>query len=265
VEGRWRLAYVFAPTLPQAHAALNAFLSDQRPEGWKQLYFPLFMPVGEEGGLAPDPRADRWAVKPAEKAEFQSYATQAAQSVNAAIAFPETWNPAVNKAPSAGPIRNAAPALAKAAGGRVLEVFVMERRERDVARGPRPDGEGPPNGEFFGRRRGGDGERSEDDRNRMREAFTARAQAEIDKLPADKRAVAQAQFDDRRKFYESLRDLSPEERRARMEERMSDPGNQERFEQRMSEQMARMSPDQRVDRAKGYISRKQSARGTSGQ
>ncbi|MEQ1862056.1 MAG: hypothetical protein ABMA13_19230 [Chthoniobacteraceae bacterium] len=275
-EARWRLAYVFAATLPDAHAAVAGFLAGQRPEGWKQMFYPLMIPVTEEPGAAPDPRADPWNVKPAEKAEFQAYAEQAARSVNAAFAFPETWNPPVKKAPDSGPIHKSANALAKAAGGRVLEVFMLERRSRELAGGPPGEGGGgpPPGGEGgprfdFGRRggdRGGnnDGQPrpapSDADRERMRSSFMQRAQAEIDKLSGDKRAAAQAEFDKQRQFFESMRDLPPEERRAKMEERMSDPGMQERMEQRMSEHMARMSPDQRVDRAKGYIQKKEAAR-----
>jgi hypothetical protein len=262
VEARWRLAYIFAPTLPEAHAALAGLVAGQKPEGWKQLFIPLFMPVTEETGPAPDPRADQWIVKPADKPEFQAYAMQAAESVDAAFAFPESWNPAVTKAPSAGPIGKAAPALAKAAGGRVLEVFVVEKRARDFAGGPPRDGDGPPDrdgGSRFGSgRRGGD--RSDADRDKMREAFAQRAQAEIDKLPADKRAVAQAEYDTRRKFFEGMRDLSPEERKAKMEEFMSNPANQDRMDQRMSDHMARMSPDQRVQRANTYVQRKEAIR-----
>lgn len=263
-EARWRLAYIFASKLPDAHAAVAGFVTGKRPDGWKMMFLPLFMPVTEETGPAPDPRVDPWLVKPADKPEFQAYAEQAARSVNAAFCFPESWNPPVTKAPAAGPIRDCAPALAKAAGGRVLEVFFIEKRNREVAGEDRPprDDDGP---RFdFGRRGpredGKRSERSDADREKMRESFVQRAQAEIDKLPADKRAAAQAEFDERRKFFESLRDLTPEERRAKMEEKMSDPAAQERMEQRMSEKNARMTPDQRVQRAKGYVQHKQAVR-----
>lgn len=265
-EARWRLAFVFAPKLPEAHAALASFVAGQRPEGWKMQFLPMFIPMGEESGAAPDPRADPWAVKPADKPEFQAYAEQAARSVNAAFAFPESWNPAVKKPPGSGPISDAAPALAKAAGGRVIEVFIIEKRQRDLADNVRPDGEARPPGDGgpqlgFGRRGPRpDGENrpepTDEEREKMRAAFSQRMQAEIEKLPPDQRAAAE----ERRKFFESLRDLPPEERRAKMEERMSDPAMQERMEQRMSEHMARMTPDQRVQRAKGYVQHKENVR-----
>lgn len=263
-EARWRLAYIFATKLPEAHAAAARLAAGDRPEGWKTAFFPMFIPVGEDAGAAPDPRADVWTVKPAEKPEFQEYAGQAARTVNAAFIFPESWNPAVNRPPSSGPIHSAAPALAKAAGGRVLEVFVLEKREREPQTADaRPDGEaGPPGdggpGFFRGRRPQRDPNRpepTEEEREKMRTAFGERIKAEIDKLPPEQRTAAE----ERRKFFEGMRDLSPEERRAKIEEFMSSPANQERMEQRMSEHMARMSPDQRVDRAKSYVNHKQAA------
>lgn len=257
-EARWRLAYVFAEKLPDAHAAVGSIVRGDRPDGWKMLFLPMLMPMGEDGGVAPDPRADPWAVKPAEKAEFQAYAEQAAKSVNAAFVFRESWNPAVRKPPGSGPISSVAPALAKAAGGRVLEVFIVEKRNREVADGARPDGAPPGDGPRFapGRRGENRPEPTDEQREKMREAFAQRTQAEIDKLPPGQRAAAE----ERRKFFEGLRDLTPEERRAKIEEFMSDPANQERMEQRMSEHMARMTPDQRVQRAKGYVQHKESAR-----
>jgi hypothetical protein len=261
-EARWRLAYIFAPQLPQAHGVLTSVVSGERPEGWKTLHIPTMLSPFEEGGVEPDPRADLWNVKPEEKPEFQAYASQAAKSVNAAILYPENWNPAVSKPPASAPIHKSAPALAKAAGGRVLEVFVVTKRERDPADGPR--GEGPPGEDGsrfagFGRRGPRDPNRpepTEEERERMRAAFAQRQQAEIDKLPPDQRAAA----DERRKFFEGLRDLTPEERKAKLEEYFSNPANQERMEQRMSERDARMTPDQRVQKAGQYVQRKESAR-----
>src|SRR5262249_10295138 len=98
-------------------------------------------------------------------------------------------------------------------------------------------------------------EPTEEEREKMRAAFGERIKAEIDKLPPEQRTAAE----ERRKFFEGMRDLSPEERRAKIEEFMSSPANQERMEQRRSEHMARMSPDQRVDRAKSYVNHKQAA------
>jgi hypothetical protein len=251
-EGRWRLTYVFAGGLGEIQNGINAMLANERPEGWKRLYFPMRRMGNDfDAGPAPDPRTDLWNVKTPEKDEFQSYAQQAARSVNAAIAFPETWNPSVHKQPSAGPIAKVAPALAKASGGRVLEVFLVQKNER---RDDQDDGDQGPRFGF----RGDNADEAE--RDRRREAFIERAQAEIDKLPPEQRQAAQQRFEERRKFFEGMRDLPEAQRRAKMEEFFSGEQNQERMEARESERMARMTPDQRVDRSRRYVERKQAAR-----
>jgi hypothetical protein len=251
-EGRWRLTYVFAGGLGEIQNGINAMLANERPEGWKRLYFPMRRMGNDfDPGPAPDPRADLWKVKTPEKDDFQSYAEQAARSVSAAIVFPETWNPAVHKQPSAGPIGKVAPALAKASSGRVLEVFLVQKNER---RDDQDDGDQGPR---FGFR----GDNADDaERDRRRQAFIERAQAEIDKLPPEKREAAQQRFEERRKFFEGMRDLPEAQRRAKMEEFFSSEQNQERMEARESERMARMTPDQRVDRSRRYVERKQAAR-----
>jgi hypothetical protein len=255
-EGRWRLTYVFASGLGEIQTGINGLFSNERPEGWKRLSFRIPQ-LGDDpdNGPAPDPRADLWQVKAPEKNDFQSYAQQAARSVSAAIVFPEAWNPTVSKQPPSGPIRKSAQALAKASKGKVLEVFLVQKNERNDG----PPGEDGDRGPRFGR---GDRDTPVDDaeRDRRRQEFQERFQAEIDKLPADKRAAAQQRFEERRKFFEGMRDLPEAERRAKMEEFFSSEQNQERMEARESERMARMTPDQRVDRARKYVERKQAAR-----
>lgn len=267
-EARWRLTYVFGSGPAEIQNGINGMLAEERPAGWKRLSFrmpPMGMAMGEdETGPEPDPRTDLWQVKAPEKHDFQSYVQQASNSVNASFVFPEAWNPAVSKQPSSGPIRKSAEALAKAAHGRVSEVFLIQKNDREG--GPQITGEGDRErgGGRFGFNRGEGNTDDPAERDRRRQMFADRVQAEIDKLPADKQAAAKERFEERRKFFEGLRDLPEAERRAKIEEMMSNPANQERMEARESERMARMTPDQRVDRSRSYVERKQSAmKGTS--
>ena len=256
-EARWRLAYVFAGNMPEIEAALAATLAGNRPENWKTDYMPM---QGIDGETLPDPREDLWQVKPAEKNDFQSYAHQAALSVSASMMYPEAWNPSVSKAPSSAPIHKSASQLAKVAGGKVLEVFLIQKRPQQAQIADGEDASATPQ---FGARRGGNRGNGtpEDDaeRERRRQEMAQRAQAEVDKLPPEKRVAAQQRLDERRKFFESMRDLTPEQRKAKMEEFMSNDANQNRMEQRANDRNARMTPDQRVQRAQHYIERKQAA------
>lgn len=258
-DGRWRLTYVFGSGTGEIQNGINGMLADERPEGWKRLFFPMpRMDEESDTGPAPDPRADLWQVKAPEKNDFQSYVQQAARSVSASFVFPETWNPAVSKQPASGPIKKSAQALAKASNGRVLEVFLVQKNDRED--GPRIAGEDRDRGPRFGFNRGDGNADDPAERDRRRQAFIERAEAEIEKLPPDKRAAARERFDERRKFFEGLRDLPEAERRAKIEEFMSSDQNQERMEARESERMARMTPNQRVDRSRKYVERKEAAK-----
>jgi hypothetical protein len=238
-DSNWRLAYIFAADKGSIANLLGSFTASQRPEGWRTISYPLpDILEAESGGPVPDPRREEWDVKPAEPKTVQAYLEQAAQNVDASFVFPEGWNPFVAAAPKSGAIRKVAPRLASAAKGRQQEVFLLTQR------GGGPDGEGRAwsGGE---RRRGGD-----------REAMLARAEARINKLPAEQRTAALAELEERRSFFTGMRNLSPEERRARGEEFREREDVQERIEKREAERNARRTPEQRIQRAKRYVDNK---------
>jgi hypothetical protein len=261
-DSRWRLAYFVAPDKGAIGGAVANFTAGQKAEGWQAAYIPL-MPLGEERAVPPDPRSDPWETKPAKEPTLQSYLQQAARSVAASFIYPENWNPPVNTPPKAAPIRKALPRLADAAGGKYQEIFLLEGNSRggdgegrDDDRGPRPAafGGGRDRGGSFGRPQGFD-----------REAMEERMQAELKKLPPAERAAIEQEQEERKKFFEGMRDLPPEQRAAKMEEFMSDPRNEERMEKAMSAREARRSPEQRVQRGQRMRERKQQAKDKAGQ
>ena len=93
---------------------------------------------------------------------------------------------------------------------------------------------------------------------KMMRAMGDRMQAAIDQMPAEKRAKAQAEFDEGKKFFESMKDLTPDQRRAKMEEKMQDPATQEKMFSGMAKRDAMKTPQQRSDRFRDYIQNKQS-------
>ena len=82
-------------------------------------------------------------------------------------------------------------------------------------------------------------------------------QARINQMPEDKRAKAQAEFDEGKKFFESMKDLTPDQRRAKMEERMQDPATQEKFFSGMAKRDAMKTPQQRTERFRDYLQSKE--------
>ncbi len=244
-DSRWRLTYVFASDTAAIHGAIASFAGGQKPADWSALYFPLPPTGANDDGPMPDPRRDTWAVKVPDEHKVQAYLEGAAKSVSASFVFPKSWNPDVNSAPGSGQIRNVAPKLASAAHGKVEELFLLAKNDRGDrgGEGPRPDpGDGGGGGGFGGGFNRGTGDRM---------------QAEIDKLPPDKRVAAQAEMDERKAFFAGMRDLAPEQRRAKMEEFFDRPEVQDRMEKMQADRDARRTPQQRVQRAQKYREHKQ--------
>jgi hypothetical protein len=253
-EARWQLGFFLAPSKAPIENALDTLSASSKIEGWKNWFVDLPVgPLDDRDLTASDPRIDRWETKPASEGTLHAYLEQASRSVSARFQAPEDWNPAVSSAPKPGKIVNVIPSLAKAAGGQFEQVFLLMGRPRIAANADTSqDNERGPRGGRLDGLFGPDAEK-------RAEAIGARMQAEIDKLPAGDREKAQARFDEGRKFFESLRGLSDEERRAKFQELMQDPGRQEKMAEGMARRDALKTPQQRNERYRGYIARKQAA------
>jgi len=260
-DSRWRLAFFVAPDKTSIKGALANLSSGQKMEGWKSVYYPLMMPRadGGEDEVPADPRKDPWNVKPVDQKTAQAYLEQAARSVSASFNFPESWNPPVNSTLKSGPIESTLPKLASAAKGKYEEVFLLQKGGRRGGRerrsgedeGPRlvsNDDEGGGGGPRFG---GGFN----------REGMEARMQSELDKMPADRRAALQKEMDDRRAFFNSLKDLPKDQRDARLAEYFSQPDVQAAMDNQQANRDSRNSPQQRANNANNYLARKAAASG----
>ena len=252
-DARWELGYFFAPEKATIESALGTLASGEKLDGWKRFFIPL--PGGsllpEEG--TSDPRRDRWEVRPAGDATLQAYLEQASKNVSARIEAPQEWNPPVSSPPKSGEVDDVMPRLAKAAGGQVREVFLLTgARQRPAGEEPRPSSDGPPRGPaFVGAPPGGANEA-------QRQAeMEERVQAEINKLSGEDRKKAEAEYAERKKWWEGMKDLPADQRRAKMEERMQDPAVQEKMFSGMAKQDALKTPEQRINRYRDYLQRKQ--------
>ena len=264
-DSRWRLGYFFAPDAATLKGAYESIASGKRPEGWKNFEVPLMGATAFAGerGAPPDPRRDQWNVKAPAENTLQGFMQAAAAGVSASFTCPETFNPAVAKAPSSGQIRKLVPQVAKAAGAKFEEVFLLMGRPpaspgSEVADAGRNDddfgfsgfgGGGPPRG------RGGSGDGRRPDFTLMRE----RQLAEIAKLPAGEQPAAKEEFDEREKFFASLKDLTDDERRAKFAEMANSPANQDRMADRQIKGSERKSPEQRLAKYQNYVAQKQAA------
>lgn len=264
-DSRWRLGYFFGPDTATVRGALDTIVSGKRPEGWKRFDVPLFSAPGSLGEqvIPLDPRRDVWAVNEPQDKTLQAFLQSAATGVSASFSCPEQFNPAVTKAPSSAVIRKSAPQLAKSAGAKVEEIFLLMGRPpgTETAGGGRDDDFGPGGPGGPPRGRGGPGGGPPDSgRGAGPTQMRERVLAEIAKLPASEQPAAKAEFEEQQKFFTSMRELPEEDRRAKMEEFMSRPENQERMADRQAMGGERKTPAQRIAKYQSYLAKKQAAK-----
>jgi len=248
-DGDVRLAYIAAPEKKQIADVLAAFASGANPGGWAVLSAGFgggggggFMTGGE---TVIDPRQIEWKVSDVTDRSLQAVLQQGAQKTGALFATPQAWNPVLGKLPSSGKTGQVASNLIGTAKGRFEELFLLTVRPPQLEAGP-PRWEGQQT--VFSPPRG--------NRNGNPEWMAERLQAQIAILPAEERPEAQNHFDEMRKFWESVRNLPEDERRAKMEEMMNNPEVQARMDERMAARDSKRTPAQREQRMKRYIERK---------
>jgi hypothetical protein len=204
------------------------------------------------GDGAIDPRSIIWKPSDMPEKTLKAFFDQGAQKTGVVFALPESWNPPITKLPKAGRAGDVAVQLAKNAQGSVQEVFLL------TVQPPRPQQAAAANGEegsgrwefsrtVFSPQRGG---------QRNPEWAAERTQAQLAALPEAQQAEVRKQMDEMRAFWESVRNLPEEERRAKIEEMMNRPDVQEKMEERMSSRDAKTPPQKREDRMRRYLERK---------
>lgn len=198
-----------------------------------------------------DPRFIEWNISEVTDRNLQSFLNQGAQKTGALFAVPTDWNPVLGGLPKGGKTRDMAKALTSAAKGKVQEVFLITvnpQREERAEEGPRftPT--------VFSPARGAG-------RGMNPEWIRERVEAQIATLPPEEREQARKDVAEFRAFRESLQNLSEEERRAKWEEFMKSEAVQDRMEERQAARDAKNSPEQRENRARHYLERKQSIKG----
>ncbi len=251
-DASWRVAYLGAPGDAAIDAALADFSVGGESTGWTAYGAGGFNLIAPQSGAALDLRRVQW--RPSEPGGLPALLEDAAQKTGVLLAAPTDWKPSVG-APPPGPIAETAPRLFRDAGGVSREVFLVRGREGPAGEdGPGERrrswiGAAPAGGERGGWRALADAQSTEE-----------RVEAQIALLPADEQPKARENFQMMREFWQSVRDLPEEERRAKAREFFSRPEVAEAMETRRLSRWAKMTPDQRIERNKNYWERKSEAR-----
>lgn len=248
IEGELRVVFAGAATKTQAASALEELRSGKPSANWAVAWFPSMGMIA--GDTPPDPRS--LAVKPetGDKNDLQSALQQIAMKSGVMTAVPKDWNPAAKMPVKTAPASILVNQLISSSGGHVQESFLIIARD---GRDGGPPGQGGPGRGDRGGQPGG----QRPGRDAMNPEWLAqRAEAVIAQLPPEDRQAAKADFDAMRKFWDEVRALPDDQRRAKMEEFFNRPDVQDKMEQRQAARDSRQSPQQREKRMKAYIERK---------
>jgi hypothetical protein len=150
-------------------------------------------------------------------------------------------------------MERAAPDLFRQVGGVSREVFLLRGENlSDASAQPESRWRG---GSWIGSTPRGDG-RGGAQPGRDPERIAERVEAQIKLLPADEQEKARTEAAEMRTFWQSVRELPEEERRAKAREFFNRPEVAERMEDRRLARDAKMTPTQRIERSRRYWERK---------
>ena len=242
-DASWCLAYLAAPTKPQLNGALISISSGGKVDGWTTYYYP--MPFGmddPELGVV-DPRSCALAMEGPEK-DFSKLMNEASQKSGIMTLFPKEWAPSIPQLPKPNQVHKVIPALVRSAHGKSIELFLLtDRRRRD-----RPPGEASPSLEKDVQ------EQPPMNTNWLEQ----RTLAKIAHLPPEKQSEAKQELTEHKAIFAEMRKLSPEERRAKMRAMMNNPDLVDKMADRRLVRDAKLSAEQRINRAVNYLNRKSS-------
>jgi len=250
-DASWRLAYLGAPDEKSIDAALAAFRSGSEADGWLSYGGGGFAVIEPQSGAALDLRRVKWT--PGASGKLHDLLEDAAKKTGVLLAASAEWNPSTAP-PGAGTISETAAQLFGQAGGVSREVFLLRGRpggeDEDTGRGRTGPwiGRSPDANEGNGggwRRAAGDPQ-----------ATAERVEAQIALLPESEQTKARDDFKMMREFWQSVRELPDEQRRAKAQEFFNRPEVSERMDQRRLAREAKMTPQQRIERAQRYLERK---------
>jgi len=256
-ESSWRLAYLGAPEKAAIESALTAFRSGQTAEGWSGYGTGGFNAVQSRTGVPLDLRLVEW--QPSGGGELQQLLAQASEETGVYLSAPNDWSPQVENV-EGGRMANAAPALFRQAGGVGREVFLLRGPAADETRGD-DDGGWRGNRSWVGSPPARNAGRERGPREWGNPELAAkRAEAQIKLLPPEEQKKAREETSVMREFWQSVRELPEEQRRAKAREFFTRPEIQERMEDRRLAREAKMTPAQRIERSQRYWGRKAEAK-----
>ena len=261
-ESGWRVVYLAAPTKTALNEAIVSLSGTGKIDAWATSYYPS--PGGAGGaqyGQVIDPRFITISMEGLDP-DLAKLLEEAAQKSGVMTALPKDWTPAV-KLPKPASVRKAISSLVGLAHGTSAEFFFLsEQARRGWGRAGPEEGEGGPDSAIGSRpsvlanQPADVGRRPHVNPDWMEQ----RQLAQIKKLPSDKQAQALKDKAERKAFFDSLKELSPADRMAKIQDMMA---NSELGQKMQDSQLIRQSmqtAEKRIARAVSYLNRKAAAK-----
>ncbi len=255
-DASWRVVYLAAPTKAVLNEAIIHLSGAGKIVDWTTHYYPT-PPLETENGLALDPRCLELKIEGPDR-DLSKLLDEAAQKSGVMTASPQNWLPTVQKLPQANQVRRVLPALIKSAHGKSAEFFLITHRPQrwegnESATNDSSQSQPSEAGPRFG------------DLASMNPAWQEEKQlAQIKLLPRSEQDAVRKNLGERKALFDQLKGLSPEERRAKWKQLMSNPDNLQQMQDRMLLRQANQTAEQRINRAVNYLTRKASAQAGQG-
>ena len=244
LDASWRPAFLAAPGKADLEAGILQLRESGKIEGWVTAYYPD-RGMGIPDDQAINPATLEWKAEGPEL-ELVKLFDEAAQKTGIMTSLPKEWNPTARRLPKPAAVSTAVTDLAGSVRGKVAAVYLItERGRRGDQPGPPPPGEAQPDPAPKATPRP--------------EWIEQRQIAQIKKLPPAKRAEAKKEMDEAKAFFAAIKDLPPEERRVKIQERMRDPAFADKMDDQRLLRDSKLTPQQRIQRAVNYVSRKAAA------
>lgn len=265
MESGWRVVYLAAPTKTAINEAIASLNGTGKIDAWTTSYYPgpggAGGAAGAEYGQAIDPRFLAISMEGLDP-DLAKLLDEAAQKSGVMIALPKEWSPPA-KLPKPTSVRKIVSSLVGSAHGKSAEFFFLSERARRGWGGAGPEeGEGGSDS-TIGSRQSGSTNQPADVGRRPRanpDWMEQRQLAQIKKLPFDKQAQALKDRAERKDFFDSLKGLTTEERRAKIQDMMANSEMGQKMQDSQLVRQSQQTAEQRITRAVSYLNRKAAAK-----
>lgn len=243
-DASWRIVYLAAPSRGDLTAGMTALAETGKIGDWTTHYYPGSPVIGNAAQVI-DPRQLSLRIEGSDQ-NLSKLLDEAAQKSGVMTALPGNWNPVATKLPEANLTSKVIPQLINSAHGKDAEFFFISEQRHPQGENDADDDDSQ-----------GDESPLSNDLNPTWQA--QRDEAEVGLLPLAEQEEARKARNDKRALSAQLKALTPEERKERLQQLMSNGQAMQQAQDQYLLRQAHQTPEQQIKRAVNYLARKAAA------